>query len=58
MDVLGPFPIAKQGNRYFLVAVDYFTQRPGVYTVQDQSAATTTADHRLVSEMFCHFGAP
>ncbi|CAI5685570.1 unnamed protein product [Oreochromis niloticus] len=44
------------GNRYVLVAMDYFTKWPEAYAVPDQSA-TTTAE-RLVEEMFAHFGVP
>ena len=56
VDVLGPFPITESGNRYVLVAMDYFTKWPEVYVVPDQSAGTTAS--RLVEEMFAHFGAP
>uniref|UniRef100_A0A8C9VS90 Gypsy retrotransposon integrase-like protein 1 n=1 Tax=Scleropages formosus TaxID=113540 RepID=A0A8C9VS90_SCLFO len=56
VDVLGPFPRTDRGNRYVLVAMDYFTKWPEAYAVPDQSAATTA--ERLVEEMFCRFGAP
>lgn len=56
VDILGPFPITDDGNRYVLVAMDYFTKWPEAYAVPDQSA-TTTAE-RLVCEMFCRFGVP
>ena len=56
VDILGPFPTSDQGNRYVLVAMDYFTKWPEAYAVPDQSASTT-AEH-LVSEMFCRFGVP
>lgn len=56
VDILGPFPTTDQGNRYVLVAMDYFTKWPEAYAVPDQSAATTA--ERLVSEMFCRFGVP
>ena len=56
VDVLGPFPVTDAGNRYVLVAVDYFTKWPEAYAVPDQSA-TTTAE-KLVEEMFTRFGAP
>ncbi|CAI5653079.1 unnamed protein product [Oreochromis niloticus] len=44
------------GNRYVLVAMDYFTKWPEAYVVPDQSA-TTTAE-KLVEEMFTRFGVP
>ncbi|KAI3352053.1 hypothetical protein L3Q82_020864 [Scortum barcoo] len=56
VDILGPFPATERGNRYILVAMDYFTKWPEAYAVPDQSAATT-AEH-LVNEMFCRFGVP
>ena len=56
VDILGPFPATYRGNRYVLVAMDYFTKWPEAYAVADQSAVTT-AEH-LVNEMFCRFGVP
>lgn len=56
VDILGPFPITETGNRYVLVAMDYFTKWPEAYAVPDQSA--TTAAKCLVEEMFARFGVP
>uniref|UniRef100_A0A7N8WJS6 Gypsy retrotransposon integrase-like protein 1 n=1 Tax=Mastacembelus armatus TaxID=205130 RepID=A0A7N8WJS6_9TELE len=56
VDVLGPFPTTDSGNRYVLVAMDYFTKWPEAYAVPDQSASTTA--QKLVEEMFARFGAP
>ncbi|KAL7863372.1 hypothetical protein SRHO_G00123560 [Serrasalmus rhombeus] len=56
MDVLGPFPRTEAGNRYVLVAMDFFTKWPEAYVVPDQSAVTTA--ERLVEEFFCRFGLP
>ena len=56
VDVLRPFPVTDSGNRYVLVAMDYFTKWPEAYAVPDQSAATTA--ERLVEEMFDRFGVP
>ncbi|KAJ8352500.1 hypothetical protein SKAU_G00239760 [Synaphobranchus kaupii] len=56
VDVLGPFPVTDSGNRYILVAMDYFTKWPKAFAIPDQSAATTA--ERLVEEMFTRFGAP
>ncbi|KAJ8356790.1 hypothetical protein SKAU_G00195840 [Synaphobranchus kaupii] len=56
VDVLGPFPVTDSGNRYILVAMDYFTKWPEAFAVPDQSVATTA--ERLVEEMFTRFGAP
>lgn len=56
VDILGPFPTTDTGNRYVLVAMDYFTKWPEAYAVPDQTAATTA--ERLVEEMFARFGVP
>jgi len=56
VDVLGPFPTTDAGNRYVLLAMDYFTKWPEAYAVPDQTAATTA--ERLVVEMFARFGVP
>ncbi|KAK2894334.1 hypothetical protein Q8A73_016818, partial [Channa argus] len=54
VDILGPFPTTEAGNRYILVAMDYFTKWPEAYAVPDQTA--TTAAQRLVEDMFSRFG--
>ncbi|RXN24698.1 Retrovirus-related Pol poly from transposon [Labeo rohita] len=56
VDILGPFPITEAGNRFVLVAMDYFTKWPEAYAVPDQSASTSA--QRLVDEMFTRFGVP
>lgn len=56
VDILGPFTIAELGNQYVLVTMDYFTYWPEVYTVPDQSAATTV--EKLVEEKFIHLRVP
>ncbi len=56
VDILGPFPFKEAGNRFVLVAMDYFTKWPEAYAVPDQSASTTA--QRLVDEMFARFGVP
>ncbi|KAK2912644.1 hypothetical protein Q8A73_006757 [Channa argus] len=56
VDILGPFPTTEAGNRYILVAMDYFTKWPEAYAVPDQTA--TTAAQRLVEDMFSRFGVP
>ncbi|XP_053351273.1 uncharacterized protein LOC128520866 [Clarias gariepinus] len=56
VDILGPFPVSDRGNRYVLVAMDYFTKWPEAFAVPDQSASTTA--RVLVDEVFSRFGAP
>jgi hypothetical protein len=54
--VAGAFPRSDQGNRYLLIAMDYFTKWSEAYCVPDQEALTV-ADV-LVSNFFCRFGIP
>ena len=56
VDVLGPFPLTDLGNRYVIVAMDYFTKWPEAYAVPDQTASTTAG--KLVTVMLCRFGTP
>jgi hypothetical protein len=56
IDIAGPFPQSDRGNRYFLIAMDYFTKWPEVYPIPDQEASTV-AD-ALVTDFFCRFGVP
>jgi hypothetical protein len=36
IDIAGPFPESDMGNRYLLVAMDYFTKWPEVYAIPNQ----------------------
>ena len=56
IDIAGPFPESDRGNRYLLVAMDYFTKWPEVYAIPNQEASTV-AD-TLVTHFFCRFGVP
>ncbi|KAK2919147.1 hypothetical protein Q8A73_003518 [Channa argus] len=56
VDILGPFPTTEAGNRYILVAMDYFTKWPEAYAVPDQTS--TTAAQRPVEDMVSRFGVP
>ena len=56
IDIAGPFPVSDAGNRYLLLAMDYFTKWPEVYAIPNQEAATV-ADV-LVKNFFCRFGVP
>ena len=56
VDITGPLPITPAGNRYILVAMDYFTKWPEVYAIPNQEA--TTVAKKLVDEFFTRFGVP
>jgi hypothetical protein len=56
IDILGPLPLTDSGNRYLLVAMDYFTKWPEVVALPNQEAVTVAT--ALVENFFCRFGAP
>ena len=56
VDILGPLPETEQGNRYVLVAGDYFTKWMEAYAIPNQEA--TTVAQKLTDEMFCCFSPP
>lgn len=56
IDIAGPFPETEDGNKYILVAMDYFTKWVEAYAIPNQEASTV-ADV-LVKEMFSRFGVP
>jgi hypothetical protein len=47
IDVAGPLPLSEHGNRYLLMAMDYFTKWPEAYAIPN-----------LVTNFFCRFGIP
>ena len=53
IDLLGPFPTSPAGNKYLLVAVDYFTKWVEAYPLPNME--TTTVPTALVNEMFFRF---
>jgi hypothetical protein len=56
IDVAGPFPRSDQGNRYVLIAMDYFTKWAEAYTTPNQDASTVA--EALVTNFVCRFGVP
>ena len=56
VDVLGPLPKTRNGNKYLLICMDYFTKWPEVYPIANQE--TDTIAKVLVEEFVCRFGAP
>eukprot|EP00731_Ephydatia_muelleri_P006907 Em0003g1155a len=56
IDILGPLPVTLAGNKYILVAADYFSKWIEAYAIPNQEA--TTIAHKLLDEMFCRFALP
>lgn len=56
IDVAGPFPETDAGNKYILVAMDYFTKWTEAYAIPNQEAVTIAKV--LVTEFFSRFGVP
>jgi transposase InsO family protein len=56
IDVAGVFLLSDQGNRYLLIAMDYFTKRPEAYAIPNQEASTIA--EALVTNFFCRFTIP
>ena len=56
MDILGPLPETRSGNRYILVIGDYFTKWKEAFAMKDMEA--TTIARLLVNEVICRFGVP
>lgn len=56
LDILGPFPISKQGNKYILVLVDQFSKWTECYPLPDQTAESIASV--LVKDFIAHFGVP
>ena len=55
-DIMGPFPCSKRGNKYILVASDYFTRWVEAYAIPNQEAITVATT--LTDNMFCWFSLP
>ena len=56
VDVVGPLPTTRDGNKYLLVVVDTFTKWPEAVPVPDIQA--TTVARELVDVVFSRFGIP
>jgi hypothetical protein len=56
IDVAGPFPWSDQGNRYLLIAIDYFPKWLEAYAIPNQEALTVAK--ALVTNFLCRFGIP
>lgn len=56
IDILGPLPISKAGNRYILVMADCFTKWTECVPVPNQEAKTIA--EAFVNNFVCRFGVP
>ena len=56
VDIMGPLPRTKRGNRYLIVVGDYFTKWMEAIAVPDQEAETVA--RAIVEQFICRFGVP
>ena len=56
LDIAGPFPRTRKGNKYLLVVTDYFSKWMEAYALPNIEAATVTC--RFVEQFICRFGVP
>ena len=56
MDILGPLPRSRRGNRYILVIMDYFTKWAEAFPLRNQEAETVA--RVLVEQFICRYGVP
>ena len=56
MDLLGPLPLTRRGNRHVLVIGDYFTKWMEAIALPDQD--TETVAKAVVEEFICRYGTP
>ena len=56
IDVLGPLPLSSRGNKYILIAADYFTKWVEAYPLANQEAVTVA--EVLIREFVSRFGVP
>lgn len=56
VDLMGPFPVTPRGNKYIMVAQDYFSKWVEIYAIPDATAETCA--NFLVNELLARFGLP
>ena len=55
VDIVGPLPITREGNRYIMIAMDYFSRWPEARPLK--AANVNTVATFLYEEIICRFGA-
>ena len=56
VDIVGPFPVSSNGNKYGLVVTDCFTKYVEIYPLPNQEAVTVA--QVLTKEFFSKYGVP
>src|SRR6266542_683230 len=56
IDIVGSLPITREGNRYIVVAMDYFSRWPEARPLKAANAKTVATF--IYEEIICRFGAP
>lgn len=56
VDLMGPLPQSKKGNKYLLVIIDYFTKWIEMFPLKDSKTQKITSI--LKNEIFTRFGVP
>ena len=56
MDILGPLPLTKRGNRFVFVVCDAFTKWTEIFAIPDQTAPTCASI--LLNEVIGRYGCP
>src|SRR6266542_1620548 len=56
VDIVGPLPITREGNRYIVVTMDYFSRWPEARLLKVANADTVATF--LYEEIICRFGVP
>ena len=56
VDIMGPLPTTRSGNRYIIVMIDYFTKWAEAIPIKQQDAETVAV--AIVNEWIARYGAP
>ncbi len=56
IDIVGPLPVTERGNKYIVVAMDYFSRWPEAKALKSANAEEVAKF--LYEEIICRFGAP